>query len=137
MVQDSGSHSLTGATALSLFFGFGTLMCSLTATMLLFPGSVLEPLWRLHPSAQQGFAGLGAWAILLMVIVGTACAVAAFGLWRCTRLGYRTAVAILCLNTIGDLTNALTMRHWWSLIGLPIGGAMIWYLVGKRHLFAC
>ena len=50
---------------ISLFFSFGTLMCCLTATMLLFPGSVLEPLWRLNPSAQQSFTRLGALAILL------------------------------------------------------------------------
>jgi lysylphosphatidylglycerol synthetase-like protein (DUF2156 family) len=108
---------------------FGALMCCLTATMLLFPGGVLEPLRRLNPCAQQGFTRLGTWAILLMVIVGAACAVAAFGLWRCTRLGYRAAIAILSLNLIGDLANALILRHWSAVISLPTGGAMMWYLV--------
>jgi hypothetical protein len=93
--------------------------------MLLFPGSVPEPLWRLNPSAQQGFTVLGVWAILLM-IVGAACAVAALGLWGCTRLGYRTAVVVLSVNIIGDLTNSLVTSNGRSLIGLPIGGAMIW-----------
>ena len=103
--------------------------------MLLFPGSLLQPLWRLNPSAQQGFTRLGPWAILLMVIVGAACAVAAAGLWRCTRLGYRTAVVILSLNIIGDLMNALIIRDWRPLVGLPVGGAMIWYLVRNRNVF--
>ena len=132
----SSAQRRAGITAVSLFFSFGALMCCLTAAMLLLPGSLLEPLWKLNPSAQQGFSRLGVWSTLLMLIVGATCAVAAFGLWRCTLLGDRTAVALLSVSIVGDLTNALFMRHWWSLIGLPIGGAMIWYLVGKRHLFA-
>jgi len=41
----------SGITALSTFFLFGTVISGLAAVMLLFPGSVLEPLWRLNPHA--------------------------------------------------------------------------------------
>ncbi len=37
-----------GITALSFFFLFGTVMSGLASLTLLFPGSVLEPLWRLN-----------------------------------------------------------------------------------------
>lgn len=124
-----------GVTALSLFFAFGALMSGLTATMLLFPDSVLEPIWRLNPAARQGFGVIGGWALLLMAAVCAACAVAALGLWHCTRLGYWTAVAILTANLIGDSTNVLIMHDWRTLIGLPIGAAMVWYLLKKSALF--
>jgi hypothetical protein len=38
-------HRPPGITALALFFVFGTVMSGLTAVMLSFPRSVIEPLW--------------------------------------------------------------------------------------------
>src|SRR5215813_13009167 len=90
-----------GVTLLSLFCVFGTLMASLTAVMLLFPGTILDLLWRLNPRAHEGFAMLGWWAVLLM----------------------------------GDTMNAVIGHDWHTLIGLPIGGAMIAYLVSRRRVF--
>src|SRR5215469_6315312 len=117
-----------GVTLLSLFCVFGTLMASLTAVMLLFPGSVLDSLWRLNPRAHEGFAGLGLWAVLLMALVALVSATAAFGLWRCARWGYITAVAGLSVNLFGDTLNAVICHDWRTLVGLPIGGAIIAYL---------
>lgn len=121
-----------GISALSLFFVFGVVMSGLAALMLLFPGSVLEPLWRLNPRAREGFAAMGALAVLLMAVVCVACATAALGLWRGTRWGYWTALAILSVNLAGDTLNVFIAHDWRTLIGLPIGGAMIAYLVSKR-----
>ena len=125
-----------GIGALSLFFVFGTIMSALTAMMLLFPGSPLEPLWRLNPRAREGFATLGLWAVLLMALVCVACTAAAIGLRRGNRWGYWTALAILSINLTGDIANAVIAHDWRTLIGLPIAGAMIAYLVTKRNLFA-
>lgn len=110
-------------------------MASLTVVMLLFPGSILEPLWRLNPRAHEGFATLGAWAVVLMLVVATACASAALGLWRRARWGYISAIVILSINLLGDTMNAVITHDWRTLIGLPIGGAMIMYLVSKRRAF--
>ncbi len=125
-----------GITVISLFFVFGTLMSGLAGVMLLFPGSVLEPLWRLNPHAREGFALIGPPAVLLMAVVCLACATAARGLWRCTRWGYWTALAILTINLAGDSANVLIARDWRTLIGLPIGGLMIWYLLREKHVFS-
>jgi hypothetical protein len=120
---------------LTLFFVFGAVMASLTVVMLLFPGSILEPLWRLNPRAHEGFATMGAWAVVLMLVVATACASAASGLWRRARWGYISAIVILSINLLGDTMNAVITHDWRTLIGLPIGGAMILYLVSKRRAF--
>ena len=109
-----------GITAPSLFFVFGVAMSGLAAVMLLFPGSVLEPLWRLNPRAREGFANMGAWAALLMGMVCAACTTAALGLLRCARWGYWTALAILSINLVGDTLNVFCARlahsdwaaHW-------------------------
>lgn len=124
-----------GIVAIALFFVFGATMSGLAAVMLLFPGSVLESLWRLNPRAREGFAGMGWWAVLLMTVVCLACAAAALGLQRCKRWGYWTALAILGVNLAGDVTNAVFGHDWRTLIGLPIGGVMIVYLLLRRAAF--
>lgn len=60
-------------------------MCLLTVVLLVFPGTVLDLLWRLNPAAHLAFQSLENWSVVIMVTVGTACAVAAFGLWRARR----------------------------------------------------
>jgi hypothetical protein len=118
---------------LAAFFGFGAIMCALTIVLLLFPGTPLDLLWRLNPDAHSAFQSIGKAAIALMLIVGTGCAFAAAGLWRTTVWGIRLALVILSLNIVGDLFNALVRHDYRALIGLPIGGAMIFYLARYRN----
>jgi hypothetical protein len=102
--------------------------------MLLFPVSPLEPLWRLNPKAREGFAGMGWWALLLMFLVCLGCAVAALGLWRRNRWGYWMALVILSVNLLADTINALTVDIR-TVIGIPIAGVLIAYLIAKRRVF--
>ena len=120
-----------GINALGLFFLFGAAMSGLAAVMLMFPGTVLEPLWRLNPRAHEGFAAMGLWAVFLMLVVSGACATAVLGLRRCNWM----ALAILSINIGGDATHAMITHDWRVLIGLPIGGAMVVYLLTKRSVF--
>lgn len=115
------------------FFAFGTLACSVTVAALLFPHSVLNAVWRLNPEARVGFQQMGVpLAGTLMATVGTACALAAAGLARGREWGRRLAVVILTVNLIGDTVNAFARHDPRTLIGLPIGGAMIWLLTARR-----
>jgi hypothetical protein len=100
---------------------------------LAFPGGFLEPVWRLRPDARIEFQKLGNWSLLLMATVGLACGFAALGLARQTAWGRRLAIGILTVNLIGDSLNAFLLHDLRTLIGLPIGGLMIWYLVRKTR----
>ena len=122
-----------GIKLLSVFFGFGAAMCLLTIVMLLFPGSALDSLWRLNPDAHAAFQKIGKLSILLMLIVGAACALASIGLAKRALWGIPLALGILIVNLIGDSLNALLRHDWRTLIGLPIGGAMIAYLLSVRR----
>jgi len=110
------------------FFLFGAIMCALTILLLLFPGTSLDSLWRLNPQARVAFRSLGAWSSLVMLGVGTACALAAIGLWKGKLWGTRLAIIILSANIVGDLANVFFRSDYRALIGLPIGGFMIFYL---------
>ena len=72
---------------LAAFFAFGAIMCLLTIVLLLFPGTALDALWSMNPDAHQAFQSIAGTAILIMLVVGTACAFAAVGLWRSARWG--------------------------------------------------
>jgi hypothetical protein len=113
---------------LAAFFAFGATMCALTIVLLLFPGTPLDSLWSLNPDAHLAFQSLGNWSVALMVTVGVGCAFAAIGLWQGMLWGTRLALVILSLNIIGDLFNALVRHDYRALVGLPVGGAMIFYL---------
>ncbi len=120
-----------GVRLLAIFFLFGATMCALTVVMLLSPGGALDSLWRLNPEAQPAFQSLGRWSIVLMLIVGSACASTAIGLAKRARWGWQLAIGVLLVNLIGDTINAVVRHDSRTLIGLPIGGALILYLISK------
>lgn len=128
---------IVGLNLLAAFFAFGAIMCALTLVLLLFPGSLLEPLWRLNPEAQVGFRTIGHWALVLMLVTGIACALASAGLLRRAEWGRRLAIAILSVNLLGDLGNAVIRHDYRTLIGLPIAAALIAYLMSAsvREIF--
>jgi len=113
---------------LALFFAFGACMCALTLGLLLFPGSALDSLWRLNPQAHVAFQWIGRLSILLMAILGVACPLAPIGLARNAKWGRWLGIVILAANLVGDLTNAFVRHDLRTLIGVPIAGAMIFYL---------
>ena len=121
-----------GLTILAAFFAFGTLMALLASLGLLLPGGVLEPMWRLNPQAQVSLTALHSWGVVLMLTVGIACALAAIGLWTRAMWGHHLAVGILAVNLVGDGLNVIVRGDLRALIGLPIGGAIIVYLLRSR-----
>ena len=66
-----------------------------------------------------------------MAVVGVACGLSAIGLAKNAEWGPRFAIAVLSLNLIGDSLNALLRHDARTLIGLPIGGLMILYLMKR------
>jgi hypothetical protein len=120
-----------GIILLVIFFAAGALICSLVLLTLAFPGGVLEPIWRLRPEVRAEFQEVGAWSIALMAAVGAACGLSAFGLFRRAEWGRRLAVGVLTVNLVGDTFNAVFRGDLRTLIGLPVGGLMIWYLTRR------
>jgi hypothetical protein len=124
-----------GTILLVIFFAAGALISLVVTLALVFPGTYLEWVWRLKPEAQTQFQTIGRGAsAALMAIVATGCGFAAVGLARNTEWGRRLAIGILTINLIGDSLNALFMRDAKTLMGLPIGGLMILFLVRIKRL---
>ena len=131
MITNSETRPV-GITLLSIFFSFGTLISSTVFISLLFPGSFLEPMWRLNPRAHEAFTSVGAWAVVLMCAVCVSCALAALGLWRGARWGYRLALALLVINLLGDIANVILGTEPGAVAGVPIVIAILTYLMSRR-----
>jgi len=128
-----GAHRRSpGVTAMAGFFAFGASMAALSCIALLFPSHTIDRLWRLNPQAHAAFLAMGSWAIALLALLALACALTTVGLWKRARWGLHLAVLILCVNLIGDVGNALIRGDLRTLIGLPIGGLFIAYLLSRR-----
>jgi len=125
----------TGVKVLAVFFVFGAGMAGLASLSLLFPGGALEPMWQLKPDARTHLASLGPVGVGLMAMVSIACAGAALGLRSLDGWGHKLAVALLGLNLVGDAASAIFARNLWALIGIPIAGVMIAYLL-QPHMRA-
>ncbi|MFL5404062.1 MAG: hypothetical protein ACJ8BF_14760 [Gemmatimonadales bacterium] len=108
-------------------------MALIAGLALVRPGGPLEAMWRLNPAAHDAFIEIGAWAVPLMIVVAAACVLAATGLWTGRAWGYRVASGVLVVNLIGDLGNALLRHDLRTLIGVPIGGGLLWYLHRLRR----
>ena len=123
-----------GTTLLTIFFAAGALICFLTILALAFPGTFLQSIWRLKPEARVQFLQIGrGLSIALMTIVGGACGLSAIGLARNAEWGRRLALAVLSINLVGDSLNALLRHDPKTLIGVPIGALMIWYLIYTKR----
>jgi hypothetical protein len=85
----------------------------------------------LKPQARDELMGMGSAALLTMFVIGCACAFAAIGLARGAEWGRWVAIAVLAINILGDTITAFIRYDWSTLIGLPIGGAMICYLFSR------
>jgi hypothetical protein len=99
---------------------------------LAFPGGFLESIWRLKPEAREQFHQIGSASIALMAVVGAACGLPAVGLARNAEWGRRLAIVVLIVNLVGDSLNAWLRHDPKTLIGLPIGGLMIWCLATRK-----
>ena len=108
------------------------MICLVTTLALAFPGGLLEAIWRLKPEARLEFQKLGSASMALMAVVGAACGLAAVGLAKNAEWGRRLAIGVLTVNLVGDSLNALLRHDAKTLIGLPIGGLMILYLVKEK-----
>ena len=121
-----------GITALSVFLCAATGITVVAAISLLFPNSLLEPIWQLNPRPRIALGAIGIWAPLLFFVVAFACATSAIGLWRGARWGYWIAIAILIINMLGNLINVILGTERKAIIGIPIVVLILSYLSSRK-----
>jgi uncharacterized membrane protein (DUF2068 family) len=109
-----------------------TVITIVAAISLTFPNGFLEPIWKLNPRGRAGVGAIGMWSVLLFSVVGTACAVAAAGLWRGAPWGRWTAIAVLSIDLLGNVFNVISGTELRAIVGIPIVLLILGYLITRR-----
>ena len=127
-----GRERSGGIVALGIFLFFGAAMAALAGITLIWQGTILDGIWKLNPTAYQQLAILGRNVGIAFLLLSGLMAVAAIAWFRRSRWGWRLAVAIIAVQFLGDLLNALRGDFIRGGIGAIIAGALLFYLFSKK-----
>ncbi|MGH9745429.1 MAG: hypothetical protein ACRD59_04885 [Candidatus Acidiferrales bacterium] len=121
-----------GLSAMGVFLVFGAAMATLAGITLLFPGTILDPMWRLNPAGGGQLAGMGRAIGIPFLGLGAAMLAAAIG-WNKRRFwGWALAVVIIASQVLGDFVNALRGELLKGAIGVAIAGVLLAYLLQPK-----
>jgi hypothetical protein len=135
-VVKRSSHSF-GLTAMAVFLVFGATMATFAGITLLFPGSFLDPIWRLNPGAGEQLRQLGRGIGVAFLGLAAAMVAAAIGWMKRRFWGWALAVIIIASQVLGDLVNAFRGEWLKGAVGVAIAGALLIFLLqpGVRTKF--
>ena len=114
---------------MAVFLVFGATMAALAGITLLFPGSFLDPVWRINPEAGEQLRQLGRGIGIAFLGLGAAMVAAAIGWTRRRFWGWALAVIIIASQVLGDLVNAFRGEWLKGAVGAAIAGALLAYLI--------
>jgi hypothetical protein len=118
-----------GITAVGVFLFFGATMASIAGTTLTWPGTFLDRLWVLNPTAHKQLATFAHPAGILFLLLAVLLALAGTGWFKHRLWGWRLAVAVIATQVLGDLINLFKGDYWRGGIGFSIATALLFYLL--------
>lgn len=131
-----GKESLTrppyGFRAFGVFLFFGAAMASLAGTTLAWPGTTLDRVWVLNPTAYRQLAPLGRMIGVGFLALGIVLALAGVGWLRRRVWGWRLGVAIIGTQLLGDLVNCLRGDFLRGAVGFAIAVGLLVYLLQPK-----
>ena len=124
-----GQDMPRGITVVGVFLFFGATMASLAGTTLTWPGTSLDRMWALNPTAHKQLATFAHPAGIIFLLLAVLLALAGTS-WLKHRLwGWRLAVAVIATQVLGDLVNLFKGDYWRGGVGFIIATALLFYLL--------
>jgi hypothetical protein len=118
-----------GITAVGIFLFFGAAMASIAGTTLTWPGTFLDRLWVLNPTAHKQLASFAKPAGILFLLLAAVLVMAATGWFKRRLWGWRLAVAVIVVQVLGDLVNFFKGDYLRGGVGFSIATALLFYLL--------
>jgi len=103
-------------------------MAFLAGTTLISPGTALDRIWVLNPTAHFKLRSLGARVGFAFLLLAMTLAAAGVGWFQRKRWGWRLAVSIIGIQVLGDLLNLVGGDYLRGVTGIAIAGALLFYL---------
>jgi hypothetical protein len=118
-----------GITAVGVFLFFGAAMASIAGTTLTWPGTSLDRMWALNPTAHEQLATFAHPAGILFLLLAALLALAGTGWFKHRLWGWRLAVAVIATQVLGDLVNLFKGDYLRGGVGFSIATALLFYLL--------
>jgi hypothetical protein len=118
-----------GITAVGVFLFFGATTASIAGTTLTWPGTFLDRLWVLNPTAHKQLATFAKPAGILFLLLAAVLAMAGTGWFKHHLWGWRLAVAVIATQVLGDLVNFFKGDYLRGGVGFSIATALLFYLL--------
>ncbi|HTS11413.1 MAG TPA: hypothetical protein VMH00_04790 [Candidatus Limnocylindrales bacterium] len=128
----STPKSPRGLTVFGIFILFAMTMACFAGITLGWPGTFLDPIWKLNPRAYAQLAPLGKMVGVPFLLLAVVAAVTAVGWFRRRRWGWWFAVIGTAVQAAGDLFNALSGRFLAGAFGVSVAGLILFYLSRPR-----
>ena len=125
----AGHEMPRGITAVGVFLFFGATMASLAGTTLTWPGTSLDRMWALNPTAHKQLATFTKPAGILFLLLAAMLALAGTGWFKQRLWGWRLAVAVIATQVLSDLVNFFRGDYWRGGVGFSIASALLFYLL--------
>jgi hypothetical protein len=126
----SGGYKIpSGITAVGVFLFFGATMASIAWTTLTWPGTFLDRLWVLNPTAYKQLATFSKPAGILFLLLAAVLATAGIGWFKHRLWGWRLAVAVMAAQVLGDLVNFFKGDYLRGGVGFSIATGLLFYLL--------
>ena len=130
--RTEGNGKPPGFAAIGVFLFFGASMASLAVTTLLLPGTPLDRVWILNPTAYKQLSPLGGKVGILFLLLAVLLVLSGVGWFRSRLWGWRLAVAIIATQVLGDITNLVRGDWLRGGTGFMIASALLLYLLTPR-----
>lgn len=118
-----------GIIAVGIFLFFGATMASLAGTTLTWPGTSLDRMWVLNPTAHKQLATFATPAGILFLLLAAILVLAGIGWFKRRLWGWKLAVAVIATQVLGDLVNFFKGDYWRGGVGFSIATALLLYLL--------
>ena len=118
-----------GTTAVGAFLFFGAIRASLAGATVTWPGTSLDRIWALNPTAYRQLASLGKPMGILFLLLSVTLALAGTGWFKRRLWGWSLAVAVIATQVLGDLVNFFRGDWLRGGIGFIIATALLVYLL--------
>ena len=118
-----------GIVPVGIFLFFGATIASLAEATWTWPGTSVDRIWVLNPTAHKQLATFATPAGILFLLLAAILVLAGIGWFKRRLWGWKLAVAVIATQVLGDLVNFFKGDYWPGGVGFSIATALLLYLL--------
>lgn len=118
-----------GITAVGVFLFFGAAMASIAGTTLTWPGTFLDRLWVLNPTAHNQLSIFAKPAGVIFLLLAAVLVMAGTGWFKHRLWAWKLTVAVIATQFLGDLINFFRGDYLRGSVGISVATALLLYLL--------